>query len=78
MWWRNYSQVLSKELKSSISLDQQSNVLYSLFLLYVQVEEYRNTLKLSYRPFAFTSYKAFSKNKKMSGTSFLASFSALL
>ena len=41
-----------------------------------QVEGYRNILKLSCRPLAFTSYKAFLKNKKRSGTSLPASFSA--
>ena len=30
----------------SISLDQQFEVPYSLFLLYVQVEDYQNILKL--------------------------------
>ena len=29
----------SKESKLSISLDQQTDILYSLFLLYVQVED---------------------------------------
>ena len=29
-----------------------------------QVEDYREKLKLSYRPLAFTSYKALLKNKK--------------
>ena len=43
-----------------------------------QVEECQNILKLSGRPFAFTSYKAFLKNKKKSGTSLLALFSALI
>ena len=38
--------------------------------------DYRKWLKLSCRPFAFTSYKAFLKNKKRSGTSLPASFSA--
>ena len=33
-------------------------------------------MKLSSRPFAFTSYKAFSKNKKRSGSSLPVSFSA--
>ena len=41
-----------------------------------QVEDYWNILKLSSKPFAFTSYKAFSKNKKRSGTGIPASFSA--
>ena len=37
---------------------------------------HRYALKLSCRPPAFTSYKAFSRNKKRSGTSIIASFSA--
>ena len=65
--------LLSKRL--SMSLDQQSKVLYSLLLLNVQVEGYRNTLKLSCRPLAFTSCKASLKNKKRCGTSLLASCS---
>ena len=53
-----------KKLKLSISLDQYSKVLYSLFVLHV-----KTTL-------AFNSYKAFLKNKKISGTSLPALFSA--
>ena len=34
-----------------------------------QVQDYQNISKQSYRPPAFTSYKAFLKNKKRSGTS---------
>ena len=49
----------SKKLKLSTSLDQQSKDWYTLFLLYDQVENYRNLLKLRSRPLAFTSYKAF-------------------
>ena len=41
-----------------------------------QVEGCRNILKLSCSPFAFTSYKAFLKNKKRSETSLPAAFSA--
>ena len=41
-----------------------------------QVEGYRNILKLSCKSLAFTSYDTFLKNKKWSGTSLLASFSA--
>ena len=37
---------LFKKSKLSISLDQQSEVSYSLLLLYVQVEDYQNILKL--------------------------------
>ena len=45
-------------------------------LIVCQVEEYRKWLKLRCRPLAFTSYKAFIKNKKRSRTSLPTSFSA--
>ena len=48
-----------KELKLSISLDQQSKVSYSLFLLYVEVEDYKNIFKLRGGPLGFTSFKVF-------------------
>ena len=64
-----------EKLKLRISLDQQSKVVDSLFLLYVQFKGHQNILELRCRPLAFTSYKAFSKNKKRSGTSLPASFS---
>ena len=32
-------------------------------------KDYRNIMKLSCKPLAFASYKAFLKNKKKSGTS---------
>ena len=41
-----------------------------------QVEDSRNKLKLTCRPLAFTSYEAFLKSKKMSGTNLPVSFSA--
>ena len=66
----------SKKSKFSISLDQDSKVLFSLFVIICQVEGYRNILKLNCRSLAFTSHKAFFKNKKMSGTSIPATFSA--
>ena len=47
-----------KKSQLSISPDQQYKVLYSLFSLYLQVEDYQNILKLECRPLAFTSYKA--------------------
>ena len=53
----------SKKSKLSIFLYQQSEVLYSLYLLHVQVESYHNILKLSYKPLPFNLYKAFLKNK---------------
>ena len=70
----------SKCSKLSISPDQYSKVIYSYIKLYIlyQVEDYRKRLKLSCRPLAFTSYKAFSKNKRRSGISLPISFSAWL
>ena len=59
---------ISESSKLSISLDQQLEILCSLFLIYVQVENYQNILKLRYRPFVFTSCKSF-LIKKRSGTS---------
>ena len=53
-----------KNLKLSISLNQQCNVLYILFLLYIQVKRCRNILKLRYRPPAFTHVKLFLKKKR--------------
>ena len=56
----------SGKLKLSISLDQQYKVLY--FILYTQfvfivsqIEGYRNILKLSCRPLAFTSLSILKK-----------------
>ena len=37
-----------------------------------QIEDNQNILKLSCRPLCFTSYKAFLKNKKRSGTTLSA------
>ena len=53
----------------SVSLDQCSEILYSLFLLYVQVEEYENILKLRRWPLAFTTFKTLLKRKRRSGAS---------
>ena len=71
----NFSSFFKKS-KLSMSLDQQSEVSDSLFLLYVQVEDYQNILKPKCWPLAFTSYKVFFTIKKRSGTSLPASFSA--
>ena len=51
------SRPISKKLKLSmnLSLDQQSEHLYSFLLFYVKIEDYQNILK----PIAFTSYEAF-------------------
>ena len=73
MWWREASpRSFYKKSKLDISLDRkekQSRVLYSLFLLYVQVKVYRNILKLRGWLLAFALCKTFSKDKKRSGTS---------
>ena len=50
-----------KKSKLSISLDQLSKVLYSLFFIVCQNEDYQNILKLSCRRHFFTSYNAFLK-----------------
>ena len=65
-----------KNSKLSISLAQWSEMFFSLFLLYNQVEIYHNMLKLGCWPLAFILYKVFLKNKRRSRTSLLASFSA--
>ena len=78
--------LFSKKSKLSMSLNRYSKrqiYLYIyLFIYFVsivcQVEDYRKWLKLSCRPPGFTSYKGFLTNKKKSGTSFPASFSAWL
>ena len=53
-----------KKSKLSIYLDQQSKVLYSLYLLHTKLRVNRNILKLSWRSLAFNSYKAFLKKQK--------------
>ena len=67
------SKTFSKKSKLSISLDQQSNVLYSLFFILCQFEDYQNVLKLSCSPLAFTSNEAFLRNET---TTLSNSFSA--
>ena len=64
--------LLLKNQLFTISLDQQSEILSSLSLFYVQVESYQNILKL----YAFNWYKDFLKNHIRSGNNLLASFSA--
>ena len=59
-----------KKSKLNKSLDQQFKVLYSLFILYVQVKDYQNIL---------TELLVFSlKNKKRSGTSFPGLFFCMI
>ena len=68
------SRSFSEKLKLSISLDQQSEVLHNLCLLYAKLRAFE-TLKLNCIPLSFISYQAFLKNIKTSGTSLPASFS---
>ena len=67
----------SKTFFYKIRIEHTSGSVVSSFtqLIFIvwQVEGYRNISKLSRRPLALTSYKAFFKNKG-SGTSFSASF----
>ena len=62
------------KIKLNISLDHQPNVLLCSKVLQFgfivcQVEDYQNILKLSCRPLAFTSYKAFKKQKEVQNQS---------
>ena len=71
-----------KKSKLSTSLDQYSEMLWSLFLLHAQVKStkstqvYQNILKRRCWPLLTTLYKAFLRNKKSSRTTLLVSFSA--
>ena len=67
----------SEKPRLSTSLDQQSETLYGLLLLHIQVKDYLNILKLRCPAIVFASYKAFSENKKRPGTSLLALFSGI-
>ena len=51
--------LVSKKSKLTISPDQLSKVLCSLFLLYAKLSANEILLKLSYRPLAFTHIKLF-------------------
>ena len=48
MRWGTSRRSFYKKSQLSISLDQQPEILGGLFLLYVQVEDYQNILKLSW------------------------------
>ena len=66
--------------KKRTNIEHISGSIVQSFLQFVfivcQVEGYRKILKLSRRPLAFTSYKAFLKNKKGPKTILPVSFSA--
>ena len=68
----------SKLLKNQNSAYAWINNLkfYTVCFFICQVQGCLKILKLSFRPFTFTSYKAFLKNKKRSGNSLPVSFSA--
>ena len=68
--------LFSKKWKLSISLNQYSKSFIYFVLIVSPVDDYRKWLKLNCSLFAFTSYKAFLKNKKSSGTILHAWFSA--
>ena len=53
-----------KKSKFSITMDQHSEMLKSLFLLNVHVEIYPNLFKLRCWPLAFTFHKVFFKKKR--------------
>ena len=79
MLWRNYSQTIFYKIKfEHISGSTVSKVWLQFVFIVRQVKGYWNVLKLSCRPLAFTSYKAFLKNKKRSATNLPGSFSAWL
>ena len=61
--------------KLSISLAQQSEILYSWFLLQVHVDAYQKILNLKCLPRAFSLCKAFLKKQKRFGTSLPVLFS---
>ena len=63
------------KLSTSFWINSLNKVLCSCFYC-VPSEGYQNILKLSCRPLAFTTYKAFLKHKKWSGTSLFGSCSA--
>ena len=54
-----------KRSKLSLSVDQQSEILKSLFLFNDQVEFYENILKLRCWSFVFTYIKLFKKQKEI-------------
>ena len=76
MWWRNYSKTLFQKNE----IEHISGSIVKSFIQFVftvcQVEAYQNILKLSCMALAFTSYKAFLKNKKRSGINLPASLLA--
>ena len=78
---KSCTKMVNKQFPDSFLKNQNWTYLWiNSFIQFVftvcQVEGYWNQLKLSCRPLAFTSFKAFLKNKKKFGTSLRVSFSA--
>ena len=73
MRWRSYSETLFEKLKLSMSLDQQSEVSYGFVFIACLSRGLLKHIETKVLT-TFTSYKAFLKNKKKSGSSLLASY----
>ena len=81
---KNHTENVMEKLVSDPFLENENEtylwinslIFYTAYLLYIQVGDYQNILKLRYWSLAFTSFKDFLKNKKRSGTSLPASFSS--
>ena len=67
MWWRNYPHTLSKKQNRVFLWINSFKVLYSLFFIIYQLEDYWSIMKPSCRPLTLNSHKAFLKNKNRSG-----------
>ena len=59
-----YPRPISKKSKLSISVEQQSEILYSLFLFYFPVKVYQNILKLRCWLYDFAPFKTFYKTNR--------------
>ena len=74
MWWRNFPDpFLKKKIEHHFGSIVKSFI--HVAFIVCQVEGYLKKSKLSCRPLALTSNKAFLKNKRRSGTSLPASSS---
>ena len=75
---RNYSQTFFKIIK--VEHIYRSTVWSFIQFIFIvcQYEGYQNILKLNCSPLTFTSYKAFSKNKRGCGTSLSASIFCMI
>ena len=69
------TRLFSKKKKRSYLWINNLKCIQFVFIV-CQVEDNQNILKLGCRPFPFTSYKTFVKNKKRSATSLIVTLSA--